>query len=1051
MTVVDGTGLTTLRSQPVLAPRKYYLSVAPRETVLSGQVNGSPLTDDKTFGIYGFAYDNETGTPSDAKSGMSVDLGTSAGARDLGTVRLRLDAAGDDLLYIAETPFGEVAIENDVYFTVKREFRPWLVMPRGEGTAVGTSYTNTITLYMDYDIAYSSQNEDIPPKANISRDAALIFAPHPAGFVDAGQVYRTVTLSSANSYAMAVGASIASRLWDVGDGTITVGTATSTSITVRFPVGFRYISLVVTDSNGTTSIMYYPIWVHDDDNLPISNFTISRDSTTDWREVELDFFQQDTDETIIPRGTTLCFWEVSQFSSGTAPKEYRGSMLGWAWEDSTDFTRYKSGNRLLIKGLAGWLASFRGFSQRISDTGASATSWFEMEDLTMGKIVHYVLGNFTNAHMIGGLQLATATEGLKALDITLGNVWQQVQYILSGNYTKAACDSLNVIWVRKIFSYASDSYRGLLGNVIALTPADWADDKAPEITRRNFNSTGFVHGTGAWYDEATGENTLLASRAPGRTPAHGEAAAEAPFQNLPGLTASAAQDELNVLTGFHWAYLNNPRASVTLELLYNMDVIEPAWQEPISLTAGSDYSNSGLLLAGDRFLVKEVNITYDDPFDGRVGKRVTLTLEGETSGVAGEYEEVPEDSVDPDDRESPVDIPDVPSFPISRVPEYDGDLVPFEMIVFDSGNPGCHTCEWADAATGAPVWIDRSSGLTGYTIWATANPYNYGEYWALQSTGLYKNPGPFTGGTWSLVSSNATLFGDSARLGGDILMSINRKGWIAVTCGHNICISFNFGTSWGQYAVRTDVPVGSGWVTDLNADYLKIAVSPYNDPATSGQGWMYAGAREGGGYSFHFSDDWGATWVTQSAPDTVNGSPHPHIPYIRTDGSTPNENDASQEVFAQGWDGSNNGRIWLITGQGTVPASYYFESAANLSAPASALAGRPMSTFTWDGRRYATAYSHTGAGGGTGLIHFDNAASKVIDFSINGLGTNWNNTGWTNRSSTHSLAILYGSRLHTDVIATLDEGANLITIPLPVTYTGCAYGEWSLRTVIPPS
>jgi hypothetical protein len=47
--------------------------------------------------------------------------------------------------------------------------------------------------------------------------------------------------------------------WDVADGTITVGSTTTQDITVTFPVGYRWIELLVTDTNGEVGFNHIPI------------------------------------------------------------------------------------------------------------------------------------------------------------------------------------------------------------------------------------------------------------------------------------------------------------------------------------------------------------------------------------------------------------------------------------------------------------------------------------------------------------------------------------------------------------------------------------------------------------------------------------------------------------------------------------------------------------------------------------------------------------------------------------------------------------------------
>jgi hypothetical protein len=48
-------------------------------------------------------------------------------------------------------------------------------------------------------------------------------------------------------------------LWDVGDGTITVGSTTTEAITATFPEGFRYVELTITDTNAEEGVTQIPV------------------------------------------------------------------------------------------------------------------------------------------------------------------------------------------------------------------------------------------------------------------------------------------------------------------------------------------------------------------------------------------------------------------------------------------------------------------------------------------------------------------------------------------------------------------------------------------------------------------------------------------------------------------------------------------------------------------------------------------------------------------------------------------------------------------------
>src|SRR5690606_3978440 len=353
---------------------------------------------------------------------------------DLGQARLR--GAASSVLTVSEMSPAALPIAKNDYFSVKRTWRPWLVLPRGVSSANGTPYTNQITMYVDYDIPYNDQNENFTPKANITRSATVPFAPKPAGFVDgfrtsSPQTYRTMLLSSAFSFCF--GDTSANLQWDVQDGTITVGSDTDATITVRFPVGFRWISLnVVSDSGGKTGTMYFPIWVHDETYMPLTRAHKVRDFTGDWREVELEFFQQETSETVIPKGTAICCWEYDPFWGEDIPDQYRDQFLGWSKEDVTLFRKYDSRNTLIVSGLAEWMSRYRAIPMRVYDPLEQAGSWFEMENITNDKLAFYLLENFSTANFIGNLHLSGNTDRLKSLDLTGNSLFGQVQYAVLG-------------------------------------------------------------------------------------------------------------------------------------------------------------------------------------------------------------------------------------------------------------------------------------------------------------------------------------------------------------------------------------------------------------------------------------------------------------------------------------------------------------------------------------------------------------------------------------------------------------------------------------------
>lgn len=67
--------------------------------------------------------------------------------------------------------------------------------------------------------------------------------------------------------------------WDVGDGTITVGSSTSESITATFPRGFRYVELEVTDTNAASHVAHVPVFAAETPDQMLDQTSATYDGT----------------------------------------------------------------------------------------------------------------------------------------------------------------------------------------------------------------------------------------------------------------------------------------------------------------------------------------------------------------------------------------------------------------------------------------------------------------------------------------------------------------------------------------------------------------------------------------------------------------------------------------------------------------------------------------------------------------------------------------------------------------------------------------------------
>jgi hypothetical protein len=621
---------------------KRYLSPWPRNVVLRATAT-SVSKDTDTNGIYEIGFDTVTlGTYQNAVAGYTLDVYTSGGVRR-GSLRLRKDATASTL-YVAESAPGEVNVTVGDTLEVIKERKIWRKLPYLAQTNTNTQdFFDTFEIYKDYDLAYTDENEDHRPVANIEYK--------PADFLDTGQDYRTVYLNGANSEPVADGATISSYSWDIGTGSFAPGyTASDSAIYARFPSGEHEVSLTVTDSNSKASTRYAPVWAHGPGFQPLaeSAFRKNRDDTEygQGRNIDLTIFgnSYEARDELIPQGTLFCYWEVAEFGAQDAPPDqYRGQYLGWAARDATLITLDFGEYTISLENAAAQLARIDG-SEQLFLRRSSPSEWYEMIDITSDRQLAHILRYETTALDVCNLYLSGVTDewGQKsgsnfgAGTVDKAPIWQQLTALTAEYGGVASADSLNGIWLRRHPSLVEDggSGRDDIATIIELDNDDWLADGI-ELPNEFTPRVGQLEMDGFAFDGS--QVSLFQSKAPGRVPSFPASREAGPAQVLP---TTSSQDVLASRAGKRLAWSNNPRPEIPIPLWGNFDVFEPAWMEWVTLTV--DENNiRGIEIASGRYLVKRVSIRDSNDPD-QPAKRIVLTVEQETDGESGEAWEAPE-------------------------------------------------------------------------------------------------------------------------------------------------------------------------------------------------------------------------------------------------------------------------------------------------------------------------------------------------------------------------------------------------------------------------
>lgn len=690
--------LITLRAgDPVI--KKYY-SVCPRTEVYSGRL-ASFYTDDVTNGMYGFVVSDGVGDLADIEVDMTMDIGTTPGGHDIGSFRIRKAPTTEPTtIWVNETMLGEVAAAFNHYLTVRDEYRIWQRRPRLVGTMTGgATYVNSFVSYRDYDVTHTDQNRYIEPKANIVQekvDADHYISAKPSGWLDKGEIFRTVKLDSRTSVGMAYGAGTLTYQWYVKDGTISVGTDTDEQIEVQFPEGFRNIKLEVTDALGTVGIIHMPIWAHGPNYLPMTAFNITKDERKDGREMSFEFYGDSDLTPGLVMKTMGCYWEQIVYPSEV--RQYVDQFVGWIVSDNASLRKGRLDKYTIdMGGVQRFLSQMDGFGLTVVKSSAEPILWWECRHITTMRVIYnYILRWYTTAMSICNFFPTDYPDEMGGEEIKKSQIWDQLVELMKTKSGSIGCDSLNGIWCWTHPSYPDLADRDY-SMVMTLESQEWKDEDGLTITSDGLQKIGMVKGSGSTWDGDVSSIFYAIAPAKGGSAAGGSD--DFPFQRL---TNAGGLTEIRRLVMYHYYRVNNPRGPVSITLIRPMDVFEPGRGDMVNLTY-NEQNLSGKQLVVVPFLVTGVTVNHSSE-QGQPSKALSLTLEEITNAPEGFFGDEDEQVVD---NNTPGQLPD---------PNTGLDLPILPEILFPDSNyypPPLQPPSPYDDTAVPPI---PDSGLNGNTV-----------------------------------------------------------------------------------------------------------------------------------------------------------------------------------------------------------------------------------------------------------------------------------------------------------------------------------------------
>jgi hypothetical protein len=888
---------------------KGYLFLLNPTVVFQARVNMSTIT----YPLAAVYFDTvTTGAYTNALSGMTVLFGSTPGGDDLGRQRLRANAESTYLrigMSSQGVRDGEVNISDNSYITVLDDYRIWAKIPRimPDGTR-----------YKDYVLSPGYNCTQQEPVANTNGAYA--------GFVDPDTEVIEIVLSATGSFAVADSATITGYQWDVDDGTITVGTDTSASITCTFPPGFRWIHLTVTDSNGHSHTTHTPIFAatRAGATAPITNFHVeSHSMTLEGQNISFRVFEN-IPVTTYPDGTLVMYWEEEYYNGvrgsleGDSGREHV-KFVGW---HNTDSARIEATSEdtlsdtvLECVDAAGRLRILPGFTQIVERT-ATPLMWEEMSTPDLAKYIHYLLHWHSTVLDVAYFDMAAVLSSYTFT--TLGSdgvsLYAQVDRVAQAAACRLTCDKngrLHVLQDQMLVAPGSRSATILE----TLTEDDWVSISYTHTRPARYHwlhGSAIVAGTANKNDPDLHIDTVFCM-APGEAPGQGEVSHDQGEQIV------LSQAELNQREGLRYATRLNPFESYfEVALAHAGDIgIDPAKMNQwirLTISAGNA-AQRGLSFTTERFLIYGVTVDYDPDANT---KNVTLSLERERSGSSAitYIPPTPDETAPPDTTPPDVYIPPTTSYgPGTKA----GLLV---LNIYHAVNTLGGRVYYSEEMSGG-IWTPLHGGLTpvatnryGTMVDGFLNPSNTNEAFLIISNtmmpysstpngqgGVYRNRSWKTGGDWEVMISNDainTLLGTTQWQILSANTTIAAEGCIYLLI-HSLGLSQTLVVRTMDYGATiakspalkvlgtADIRNGGVWVGATNAN--KVIV----------------GARGSGGRIGVWVSEWGSfapidggLWDAKWSEDTsLDAGVMPMVPYLRWDGTV---NTGETEMYIIGID-----------------------------------------------------------------------------------------------------------------------------------------------------
>jgi len=614
---------------------KLYLSIFRPTTVMTAQITGAVARND-----YVIPYYNPSGEYSSVLEGMTLLVGSTAGAEDVGRIRIR-SVDGSDFT-VAEN--SDIDWQVGQYLTVLRFWDIWPVFPR---IISDPSNAENTLWYKDYDIAYTNQNTIL--------GAFPCAGPHRAIFTGE-QVYYSAT---GTAHVADVGFSTA---WWFEGATVTGSSAYTPGYMTYNTPGHYVTQLIVSGTNGSVDKSYRYVSVYDRPETGSANVPV-----IDWNMGNIEQSRSGGGATVqITVGETIDLHEgdvavlfgeswygtTKQNIGGNAENNSNIFFVGYVLKGSIQYN-YKFGDVTFEVGnITQYMKEQEGFSISLESV-ASPADWYQLYDMDLNKAVYSYLRWQSTVLNSVDIQSLIDDRPLQYYDSDRASLYDAIDNVIRGTVLGGVVSDIQgKIWLehgaQALSDLASQSYST---PIMEIQKRDWVG--SPRIDEQFIPAVSFIEYQGiAFSGVVTGTFAPLITNAPGTAPLYRGK------QDRKSGMAPKSQVELNSIAGNILANRNYQYQSIAYQgrgAYRNLDV---APQQIVTLQVEADDTPRGVAISGS-YLIENLTWTYNSQkqlfYPANIGFKPLIT------GTAGQTISIPETPDDAGFTQLPATSPNIPA------------------------------------------------------------------------------------------------------------------------------------------------------------------------------------------------------------------------------------------------------------------------------------------------------------------------------------------------------------------------------------------------------